>query len=602
MFKTTVVISILAAFLSYANASPANDIPITIPPPGMPDGSFICGTMIVLNVIDLEDFPDQEVRRPLTISEDPPGVGDRQHFYVVNFEESGSNTEYDNIEFELRAISDKSEIWVEVDEMADEKINEEVVEDILKELDEKTAEYSWNPDLGIIDIGRQLFGDPPDFEGSGRLKTLLTDIQDGWDPDQGGGFIAGYFNPGDQLPRMVNPNSNEADIIYINTYPGIYNDDVSPDASRRFGTLAHEYQHLIHHSYGNLNTFQNEGQSEFAELIKGYDARTMRWLEQPEEIDGTVEVDGGPEGLYRWRRNSSNVLLDYQRAQLLHGYVYERTDAEHAGSITRASFDGKSAYVEALDEFDIAWEEFLRDFQITNRINNPAIDDGRYAYTLPQLLDTRASGIGAKYDPVKEAYSATESSEGSEAEVMYGGGYYSLFENPENLSIELNGDDYIAWGAILVNDDTGDDVILLEEGSHKMDGIYDEIVLVGANTREQGINEETPGSRHYNYTYEYGTVDSYFFGSVPEEFKLYNAFPNPFNPATQIRYTIPEEVYVRIDVYNNIGQRVATIADETKTPGRYEETFNASGLSSGVYMYRIQAGDFVRTRKMTLIK
>ena len=80
------------------------------------------------------------------------------------------------------------------------------------------------------------------------------------------------------------------------------------------------YQHLIHFNYGNLNVFQNEGQSEFAGLITGYDACTMHWLDEPEDVDGTVEPDTVPMGLYRWRRNSSDVLLDYQRAQLLHSY------------------------------------------------------------------------------------------------------------------------------------------------------------------------------------------------------------------------------------------------------------------------------------------
>jgi hypothetical protein len=86
------------------------------------------------------------------------------------------------------------------------------------------------------------------------------------------------------------------------------------------------------------------------------------------------------------------------------------------------------------------------------------------------------------------------------------------------------------------------------------------------------------------------------------EFSLNQNYPNPFNPATKIQFTLPETVDVRLDVYNIAGQRVATLVNEQREAGAHTVEFDGTRVASGVYIYRIQAGSFVQTRKMTLIK
>jgi hypothetical protein len=105
--------------------------------------------------------------------------------------------------------------------------------------------------------------------------------------------------------------------------------------------------------------------------------------------------------------------------------------------------------------------------------------------------------------------------------------------------------------------------------------------------------------------------------SQPEEFYLYQNYPNPFNPSTKIKFTIPqsplsfgEGLGVRLVVYDVLGNEVATLVNEEKPAGSYEVEFNASGLSSGVYFYRLSTNNpstgsghsFIQTKKMILLR
>ena len=89
---------------------------------------------------------------------------------------------------------------------------------------------------------------------------------------------------------------------------------------------------------------------------------------------------------------------------------------------------------------------------------------------------------------------------------------------------------------------------------------------------------------------------------IPEVFALHQNYPNPFNPSTQIRFDIPQEANVRLDIFNVLGQRIATLVDEYRTAGYYTEHFNAGHLASGLYFYRIQAGDFTSVKKLMLVR
>ncbi len=90
--------------------------------------------------------------------------------------------------------------------------------------------------------------------------------------------------------------------------------------------------------------------------------------------------------------------------------------------------------------------------------------------------------------------------------------------------------------------------------------------------------------------------------ALPTVFSLDQNYPNPFNPTTTIRFGIPNESNVVLKVYNTLGQEVTTLVNEALKPGYHLVNFNASNLASGVYLYRIEAGDFVEVKKLVLLK
>ncbi|MBE0572306.1 MAG: T9SS type A sorting domain-containing protein [Ignavibacteriaceae bacterium] len=90
-------------------------------------------------------------------------------------------------------------------------------------------------------------------------------------------------------------------------------------------------------------------------------------------------------------------------------------------------------------------------------------------------------------------------------------------------------------------------------------------------------------------------------GSI-KTFTLQQNYPNPFNPATTIIYQLPTEGQVSLKIYDMLGNEVATLVNEMKTAGEYQVDFNAAALSSGIYFYRLQAGNFVETKRMMLMK
>jgi len=89
---------------------------------------------------------------------------------------------------------------------------------------------------------------------------------------------------------------------------------------------------------------------------------------------------------------------------------------------------------------------------------------------------------------------------------------------------------------------------------------------------------------------------------IPRAFSLSQNYPNPFNPSTLIRYGLPFDVMVSLEVFNILGQRVSLVVNEEQQAGNHEVVFQNSTLGSGIYFYRLTAGRFTETRKMVIVR
>jgi methionine-rich copper-binding protein CopC len=96
-------------------------------------------------------------------------------------------------------------------------------------------------------------------------------------------------------------------------------------------------------------------------------------------------------------------------------------------------------------------------------------------------------------------------------------------------------------------------------------------------------------------------------GNLPTDFALNQNYPNPFNPTTTISFALPQSVDVRLSVYNLLGQEITTLVDEHMEAGTHEVVWpgtdrDGHSVASGVYFYRLTAGEYTASRKMTLVK
>jgi len=89
---------------------------------------------------------------------------------------------------------------------------------------------------------------------------------------------------------------------------------------------------------------------------------------------------------------------------------------------------------------------------------------------------------------------------------------------------------------------------------------------------------------------------------VPQNWMLSQNYPNPFNPSTKIKLEVKKSERIIIKVYDLLGKEIAALVNQRLNPGSYELTFNAGNIPSGVYFYRLEAGDFIQTKKMIFIK
>ena len=165
------------------------------------------------------------------------------------------------------------------------------------------------------------------------------------------------------------------------------------------------------------------------------------------------------------------------------------------------------------------------------------------------------------------------------------------------------------------NPATNVEVILSKKSSSIVFTKEEEIIeLIEANAETKAaftfdINRNAPINRKDTIDFMITSSDGImmtkqfiFSYAGPKEFKLEQNFPNPFNPTTKIQYQLPQDARVTLKVYDILGSEVVTLVNEDQEAGYKEIQFNGSSIASGMYVYRLQSGDYVSTKKMMLVK
>ena len=154
---------------------------------------------------------------------------------------------------------------------------------------------------------------------------------------------------------------------------------------------------------------------------------------------------------------------------------------------------------------------------------------------------------------------------------------------PTNGGVYLSTNNGTSWTAVSNGLPTNLEVYSLAvSGPNLFAGIF------GAYVWKRPLSEFTGVSNQVN--------------NLPQEFALSQNYPNPFNPATTINYSLAKEGKVKLTVYNAIGSKVATIVNEYKPAGNYSVQFNGSNLASGIYLYRLESGNYSAAKKFILLK
>lgn len=330
--------------------------------------------------------------------------GDTTFYIRENVKDSDINLE--SVDFYKSFENDTLVVYSESDEYDNGNITDETVSKIVNALLYETPTGSLNPHKGILTNELELLGETPDVDKNGKLFVLLIDVRDNYEAGETSTYVAGYFDPLDQMKSK----GNYSDIIYIDTNPANTTDDYT------LAVVAHELQHLIHYNYDtNESTWLNEGLSELAPLLVGYTSHSFAGF-----LNNTNNKLASFEG----------TLNDYSKVGLWSFYIYKRFGIEAIQQVLKNKDNDISSYVESLSSlgYNITSSQLLRDWFLANLLNDESIEEGQYSY------------FGEDIPVIQSDFYHSNFTEG---EVIYGNvkpqaAQYIQFNSGKNINLSLD--------------------------------------------------------------------------------------------------------------------------------------------------------------------
>ncbi|HOX25741.1 MAG TPA: T9SS type A sorting domain-containing protein [Candidatus Krumholzibacteria bacterium] len=427
------------------------------------------------------------------------------------------------------------------------------------------------PTQGIWDLETAHFGDPPNpLDGLDRVFLFYYRFDISAD---------GFFWIYDQFPDGTQDfASNECDVVYLATDSG------QPASDYMIGVMAHEFQHMIHFARdADETTWVDEGLGEFAMWLYG----------RPDTISG---FNTNPDdSLVLW----GSQWADYIQTYLWSLYCYERYGGQPLiWNLIHNPSNGMIGYQQTLDGLGhlVSTQDVYDDWSVANFLDDPTVAGGQYGYQgddLPPFTAWRTH--------------TTFPASGSSGVQAHATDYVRLVAPPDTPTVTFNGADTRQWRVSLIARDPLQPKLVVEV---PLDAAGDGSLSFGAAAGYQEVvisiaNVHLTSSGIYTYSVEVGSTA---IGEVVSPAPAVRAYPNPFNPRTELIFTLPAAGPARLRLYTADGSLVRTLVDDADLPaGEHRSAWTGRdeagrGLPSGTYLARLETAAGVVIEKVMLVR
>jgi hypothetical protein len=433
--------------------------------------------------------------------------------------------------------------------------------------------------FGIYELDTQNFGAPPNtLDNDDHIYIFYSALG-----SFNGSVFDGYFSVFNEYTEEqavgMGGHSNEVEMFYMSCSPG------NPTSPIRISVLAHEFEHMIHWGIdSNEDTWVDEGCAEYAMLLFGVPDPIVDFPQNPDD-DLTI-----------W----GNHFLDYVQTFMFFTYVSDHYGG--ANTLTQIVAEQQNSiygietvltnlgYTETFADLFVNWTITNYYHNIGENLTSP---DSQYMYS--------------SIDPPQFSYSGhhTQWPAGplNRNVNRWGTEYIVLDIDPPTYGPEFTftGDPSADWGLGLIYAYSADSVSITSEET--INGIWgggfynrqlDYFILAVSD-----LGYGTSADYTYEFDWHVGIDDSF---SIPNNFSLITAYPNPFNASTTIEYSLAQPGEITLSIYNLLGQKIATLVDNAKEAGKHSVTWNAGDVPSGIYFAQLRISASVNSIKLLLIK
>ena len=289
-------------------------------------------------------------------------VGDTLTFNVPRALSGAWETKH----FTLAAEAEAVRLWVATDELTADSVDQTDIDGLLETILQRTPEESYDPERGIASIAGEVFGPTANYDGDGLIDVLWFDIFDDYS-GPGTVFTPVIVSSDDIDPSASSGDGNQADMIYLDTYPTLNGPEQDIDVVR--ANLGGGYQALIHLNHDEEETtFVRIGLFEWMKVLLGFPGPSTRYAERP----GEHNID---------LLSYAGFIGDRERAALFMRYVADQLGVESTGVLTRSAEVGASGLIEMLSASADArtLPDLVADFHTANFIQDKSIDP-RFGY------------------------------------------------------------------------------------------------------------------------------------------------------------------------------------------------------------------------------